>query len=343
MAKFLIFYAIPALITFFLTDFLTKKLQDFFKRNNIVAIDFHKKKKPILPSAGGVPVAFGIVAGLLTFIGLKTFLEGIEEFTLHLLAALSSILLVTFVGFFDDLNVRKKTVRTKKGFKDIRIGLPQWLKPLLTLPAAIPLMVIKAGTSTMTIPFLGSIDFGIFYPLVLIPLGVVGASNLINLLGGFNGVEAGMGIVYTLTLAIIAILMKNQIFILFLITAIALLAFIRYNWYPAKILPGDSLTYLLGIIVANGVILGNMERVGIMVLSPFILEFFLKARSKFKASCLGKLRKDGTLKPPYGKKIYSLTHLVMNVGRFKEKDVTRILILLEVFVSILTLLIFSKF
>ncbi len=116
---------------------------------------------------------------------------------------------------------------------------------------------------------------------------------------------------------------------MFLTAFAALAGFIRYNWYPAKILPGDSLTYLLGSMVAAGVIVGNMERSGILVMSPFIIEFFLKLRVKFKATCLGKLREDGKLDPPYGRKIYSWTHFLMNLRSMTEKQVTIALILIQ--------------
>jgi len=67
-------------------------------------------------------------------------------------------------------------------------------------------MVISAGETTMAIPLIGKVHFGIFYPLLLIPIGMAGASNAINLLAGFNGLEAGMGIVYFLGLGIFALL-----------------------------------------------------------------------------------------------------------------------------------------
>ena len=159
---------------------------------------------------------------------------------------------------------------------DIRLGLPQWLKPLLTLPAAIPLMVISAGETTMGIPFIGAVNFGPLYPLVLIPIGVVGASNAVNLLGGFNGSEAGMGIVYMLALGIYGFLNGSVGSVIFLISAASLLGFIKYNWFPAKILPGDSLTYLLGSLVAAGAIVGNMEKAALIALTPFIIEFFFR-------------------------------------------------------------------
>jgi UDP-N-acetylglucosamine--dolichyl-phosphate N-acetylglucosaminephosphotransferase len=123
-----------------------------------------------------------------------------------------------------------------------------------------------------------------------------------------------------------------------LISFASLLGFIKYNWYPARILPGDSLTYLLGSIVASGVIVGNMEKVGVIVLLPFIIEFFLKARARFKASCLGKLRKDGKLNPPYGKRIYSITHIIMNLRPLTEMQVTIIMILIVALFSLIPFL-----
>lgn len=329
---------ISSILAFVITFLSTPILIKFFRNVGIVGLDLHKKDKPRLPTSGGIAVATGVLAGLLSYVGIQTFIYGLQQQAIYFLAVISSVLIVTFVGLLDDLNVTKRKVKIK-GREDIRIGLPQWIKPLLTLPAAIPLMVIMAGHSKMVIPFIGDVDFGILYPLILIPIGVVGASNAVNLLGGFNGVEAGMGIVYMFSLGIYALIHQNLAAVIFLTSFASLLGFVYYNWYPAKILPGDSLTYLLGSLVASGVIIGNMERAGIIVLIPFIVEFFLKARAQFKASSLGRLRKDGRLEPPYGRKIYSLTHLVMNIKKLKEKDVTLILILIEGLFSVLIFLI----
>ncbi|MCS7139823.1 MAG: hypothetical protein N3F04_06270 [Candidatus Nezhaarchaeota archaeon] len=318
---------IASLISFVVTLFITPYLMRFLYLAGVVGLDLQKKDRPKLPTSGGICVAFGVLAGLLSYVGIKTFVYGLQIQAINLLAVISSILMVMFVGLLDDLNVGERAIKTKEG-EDIRIGLPQWIKPLITLPAAIPLMVIMAGHTTMSIPFIGEVDFGIFYPLILIPIGVVGASNAVNLLGGFNGMEAGMGIVYMLSLGIYALIKQNVAAVIFLTSFASLLGFVRYNWYPAKILPGDSLTYLLGSLVAAGVIVGNMEKVGIIVLTPFIIEFFLKARSKFKASCLGKLREDGRLDPPYGRKIYSLTHIMLQL-RPTEKQVVLAMIILE--------------
>ena len=316
---------------------------NFLYLAGIVGLDLQKKNRPKLPTSGGICVAFGILSGLLSYIGLHTFVPDSEINVIPLLAVTSSILIVMFVGLLDDLNVKSKEVKTKEGY-DVRVGFPQWLKPLLTLPAAIPLMAISAGETSMAIPFIGRVHFGIFFPLLFIPIGMVGASNAVNLLAGFNGLEAGMGIVYFLGLGMFS-LQHNGAgsdvgngSVVFLAAFAALVGFIRYNWHPAKILPGDSLTYLLGSMVAAGVIVGNMERSGILVMSPFIIEFVLKLRVKFKATCLGKLREDGKLDPPYGRRIYSWTHFLMNLGSMTEKQITIILILIQLGFTIIMFL-----
>jgi len=315
--------------------FLTRNLIPFFQRNNIIALDLHKKDRPKIANSGGIPVSLSLMIGLMFFIAVQTFVLGITEQMVYLFASILTILLITIIGFFDDLN-RNELVTGKR---IIRMGLKQWEKPLLTIPAAIPLMVVSAGVTTMVLPLIGPVNFGIIYPLFLIPLGVVATANVINLLGGFNGSEAGMGIVYCLFLGLHAFLNGEMVSAtIFLSTTGALIGFLIFNWYPAKILSGDSLTYCLGAVVASGVIVGNMERTGIIILIPFMIEFLLKLRSKFKASCLGKLRKDGKLDPPYGNKIYSWTHIIMNLGKLTEKKVTIILILIQIVFGLLLFL-----
>jgi UDP-N-acetylglucosamine--dolichyl-phosphate N-acetylglucosaminephosphotransferase len=327
------------IISFFISGLtslvLTKSLIPFFEKNNIIALDLHKKKKPRIANSGGVSVSLSLIVGLMFFVAVQTFIFRITEQIVYLFAAVLTIVLITIIGFFDDLN-RSDVVR---GEKEIRSGLGKWQKPVFTIPAAIPLMAVSAGVTSMSIPLLGPVNFGILYPLLIIPLGVVGTANAVNLLGGFNGSEAGMGVIYCSSLGLYALL-NNEVIpaIIFFSTVGALIGFLRYNWFPARILSGDSLTYCLGAVVAAGVILGNMERAGIITMTPFIIEFLLKLRSKLKASCLGKLRNDGKLDPPYGKKIYSWTHIILNLGKLTEKQVTIILIFMQIIFSLLPFL-----
>lgn len=325
-------------VALFCSLFFTRQIIRYFKRNNIIAIDVQKKDKPRVANSGGVPVFFAMSLGVMVYVAVQTFTgSGTSQQTVFLFASLLTIFFITIVGFFDDLNNREVV----EGKAEIRSGLRQWQKPLLTLPAAIPLMVVKAGYTTMVLPFLGSVDFGLFYPLLLVPLGVTFAANAVNLLGGFNGSEAGMGIVYFGALGIFA-LMHQQLAaaVLFFSMAGALLGFLRYNWPPARILSGDSIQYAMGATVAAGAIIGNMERAGVFMMLIFIIEFFFKLRARLRAHCMGKLRPDGKLDPPYGKKIYSWAHIVMNIRPMTEVQVTLMLILLQIILSIFLFVIF---
>jgi UDP-N-acetylglucosamine--dolichyl-phosphate N-acetylglucosaminephosphotransferase len=195
-------------------------------------------------------------------------------------------------------------------------------------------MAVNVGVTNMVLPFIGRVELGLFYPLVLVPLAVLCCSNATNFFAGFNGLEAGMGLVLQVSLGVFA-LINNKLpaTVIALVFAVALASFLRYNWYPAKVFPGD-LNYTIGAVVACVTILGNMEKFAILCFSPWILEALLKALSRFKAENYGVLQSDGTVKPREAN-IRSLTHLVMRLGRFTEKQVTTILIALEVIVCTL--------
>ena len=242
----------------------------------------------------------------------------------------SILLVITFVGFFDDLLIRKD--------KESSSGLRQWQKPLLTLIAAVPLIVISAGNTSMGIPFYRIVDFGLLYPLLILPLGFVFSANMVNLLAGYNGLETGMGVIYTGMLGLYAYVNGSYAASLIaLVTCAALIGFYIYNKYPARVFPGDSLTYLLGGAIAVIGIIGDIERAALIAGIPFIIEFFLKMRSNFKAQTYGYYY-EGRVKTDY-KKIYSLPHIFTNTGKFTERQVVYIMMLIElVFCSVIWLI-----
>jgi UDP-N-acetylglucosamine--dolichyl-phosphate N-acetylglucosaminephosphotransferase len=91
-------------------------------------------------------------------------------------------------------------------------------------------MAIKAGDTTIGIPFVGQTDIGIIYSLVLVPIGVTVAANGVNILAGFNGLEAGMGMAGMAALAIIAFRLGETTAFAILLAALGtLLATLRYN------------------------------------------------------------------------------------------------------------------
>src|SRR3989338_3107292 len=172
---------IYGIISFLATLFVTPWLIRYLRRIGLNVKDQNKENKPFVPISGGLAVLFGVMAGLLVFIFYRTFFSTnniglvINERNLMLIfAAMIYLLIITLIGFLDDLVIDKN--------KESSAGLRQWQKPILTLTAAIPLMAINAGTTEIALPLLGTIDIGIIYPLILIPIGVIGASNMVNML-----------------------------------------------------------------------------------------------------------------------------------------------------------------
>jgi UDP-N-acetylglucosamine--dolichyl-phosphate N-acetylglucosaminephosphotransferase len=328
---------IPFLISLIATFISIPYFEKFFARIQVVATDMQKYKKPVIPIAGGIPVFFGFTVGILSYIALNTFILKNNIELLYLFAAMLTSSIIAMIGFFDDINVRSKRTYIGSGAVDFKVGLKQWQKAFLPLIAAIPLAVVYAGITIIAIPLLGAVNFGILFPIILIPLAVILVSNATNMLAGINGLEAGSTSVALMALGLFTLNSSPIASVIAFTGAASLLAFLKFNWTPASMLPGDSLTYFSGALIVSVVIVGGVERFGIVIFFPWIIEAFLKLRGKFKVRSYGDLQKDGTIKAPY-EKIYSLTHVVMKIPewfkikRFTEKQIALILIGFEVLI-----------
>jgi len=256
-----------------------------------------------------------------TFLGYSLSLDDI-------MAAMLTMAIIALIGIFDDLFDMRKDV-----------------KALLPMVAALPLVALAAaGSTTVSLPFMGSFDFGIFYIIVLIPLGVTVAANLTNMLAGFNGMEAGMGSVIFACVALLAV--ANGSTEMGLISAAmlgALLAFLRFNWYPAKVFIGDIGTLLIGGALAVAVIVGNLESAGAILVIPYLADFVIKACNRFPSTgWWGECGKDGKLRTPGGK-VRGLCQLVMKVsGGISERGLVLLFIGAEVLFALLAILLYGK-
>jgi len=317
------------ILAFVVTFFMTKRWIPVAKRIGLVGRDMNKPDKPPVAEMGGIALVSGILAGLLYYIGLNTFYLGQNVFNLYLLATLTTVLIITFIGLIDDM----------LGWK---IGLSQWQKPLLTIPAALPMMVVNAGHSAISLPIFGTVNLGILYPLIFIPIGVIGASNGFNMLAGYNGLEAGMGIVILLAMSLLTYFTgASWVAMIGFVTVAALVAFMYFNWYPTKIFPGNAFTYMIGAIIACMAILGNVEKFAIVAFVPYYIDFILPIRSRFKTEAFAKVNDDGSLESPYPK-IYDVTHLMIVIikkvkGKVYERDVTLSVIFFEVILVLIGL------
>ena len=86
-------------------------------------------------------------------------------------------------------------------------------------------------------------------------------------------------------------------------------------------------------------IISNLKLEGAILLSPMILEFFLKLRSRFSAQCFAK-ELEGEILVHRGK-IESLTHIVMYFFKVNEKRLVHIFWFFQLILSFCVLIIFQ--
>lgn len=363
--KFLILSSLLGFLTVLIGVPAAKK---YLMSSGIYGIDQQKADRPKLPTSGGLVVLFGFIVAVTSFIGSNQ-LFGTTSINLALvLAALNSVTIIALIGLIDDIHIDlQKLVREhveeevqieletdtthfverfvlrfsedKNDSMIHRTGLSQIPKMLFVLPAALPLIAVGAGSWEMTLPLIGIVNWGLLYPLVLLPLGLLFVSNVVNMLAGMNGLSTAMSLVASLGLAIFALANgRIEAALIALSASSCLAAFLWYNSYPASILPGDSLTYLAGAALFASMVIGNIEKFGAFIFAPWYVEFLLSARSGFNAHSWGTLKQNGELEPQHDKN-YSLTIPLMKRG-FTERQITLILVSVEVLVVALGLVLF---
>ncbi len=323
------------IISFILTALILPKWIKKCRRVGLLWEDmnkFNRVKK--VAASGGIVVVMSFILGVLSYIAIRTFILNGNGTNLHIFALLGVILILALIGITDDL------LGWQHG------GLSAKFRLFLAFMAAIPLVVINAGVSNMDIPFFGVISFGVLYPLFIVPVGIAGATYTYNFLAGFNGLEAGQGIIILTFLSFVAYINKAPWLALVGLCMVAsLIVFYFYNKYPAKVFPGDILTYSIGALIACMAILGNFERIAVFVFIPYIIETILKLRGRLKKYSFGVPQKDGSLEMPYNK-IYGLTHLsLLILKKFKkkvyERDVTHLIFIFQIIICLSALIIFK--
>jgi len=267
----------------------------------LVGKDLNKAHGPLVPEMGGIGVILGFYVGVAI---LTAFIVPVASSALFF-AALSACLGAGVVGLIDDMfRLRKRS------------------KAVLPFVLALPLgAIVYAGRSTMLL----GVDIGVLMALA-VPLGVTSASNAANMLEGFNGLGAGLGVIMTATLIVVSLLRgaEGGLFLLFPLLG-ALIAFLCFNRYPASVFPGDSMTLFTGATIACAAIISlpSLKALGALLFIPMMIEFVLKFRGHFQAENYGEIGPDGRLE--WKGPVQSLAHAIMRWKRLREWEIVLIL------------------
>jgi len=326
---------LPIIVSFFLTLFLMPIWIRKAKQIKLVWDDMNKISGQKVAGSGGAMVLFGFIIGIMLLIAYRVFVMQTQEYLIEIFATLVVIILVSGTGIVDDL------LGWRKG------GLSRRSRIILIAFSAIPLMAINAGKSRVALPILGTTELGIIYPLLFIPIGIIGATTTFNFLAGYNGQEAGQGILILTALSFVAFFTGNSwISVICLCMVASLFAFLLFNFYPAEVFPGNAMTYATGALIASVAIIGNFERIAVFFFIPYIIETALKLKGKLVKQSFGQPTKKGTLKLRYPN-FYSLNHLaihILNKTKFKatEKRVVCLIWAFQILIILAGFIIFRE-
>ena len=197
-------------------------------------VDNRKQQRDPVPRIGGLGIFLGIFASLFFLLINKNLNLALGNLEILLLLSIGFFL----IGFIDDLlNISpwprliiQISLSSIAWFQNIRIE-------------SIDLSYLNIGSDFILLPTLFSYIFTIVW--------IVGLTNAINWIDGLDGLAIGVCLIGVTGLIIINFKLK-QFDTLFILLPLAgsCVSFLKFNFYPARVLMGDGGSYLLGFLLA---------------------------------------------------------------------------------------------
>jgi UDP-GlcNAc:undecaprenyl-phosphate/decaprenyl-phosphate GlcNAc-1-phosphate transferase len=265
-------HSVPAIIVVFLLAgvialLLTPLIRRTVRRYGIVdRPDARRVNTRPIPRAGGLAIAVGFLVVAVPFTILNETFHWVPT-PLNitggdLIALFAGGAVAAGIGLLDDLY-------------DLRARWQLLGQVLLALAAAL----LGIGVSVVNNPFGdGVIRFLPSFSIGFTVFWIVGMINSINWIDGLDGLSTGVALIATVTLGILSLstqVSQPLIAVLCFALAGALLGFLRWNFFPAKIFSGTTGVQFVGYTLAVLSILGSAKvAVALLVLGVPIIDTF---------------------------------------------------------------------
>jgi UDP-N-acetylglucosamine--dolichyl-phosphate N-acetylglucosaminephosphotransferase len=238
------------------------------------APDLHKPNKPLVPN--GLGIFYVLISVVYLFLLYSLNIVKVSNGVSPPLTLAVCILFGGFMGLMDDW-----------------IDLKWRYKAFLPLIASIPLAAFAYHNplvrTYMAIPLVGTINFGVWYYLVIIPLLVTIVTNTVNQLGGLNGLETVCPAI--IMIGLMAMSPSNGLLLYVPVAAWLILAALNFE---GKIFVGNTGSFAIGMTLASFGIMSDLKLDMIVCVLPYIfnsalilLTFFI-FRAKAAVSFDGK-------------------------------------------------------
>lgn len=220
-------YIEVGVIAFIVSYILTPYMAHVGKKQNMVDVPGHRKiHEEAIPNLGGIVIFFGFLLSLLFVIQI----EG------QFRALLIGGVIILLLGVIDDI----ANLSPKHKFV------------IQMLPALIVIIYNSDLINNFIVNQLKSLDLlgYLLYPILI--FWIVGVTNSINIIDGLDGLACGVSFIALVTFLILGLRQNLEALNLISIAlAGSLLAFLRFNFYPAKIFLGDSGSTFAGFMLAS--------------------------------------------------------------------------------------------
>lgn len=245
------------LLAFGLTLLITPLVRKWaFKWGALDRPNQRKVHQKVMPRLGGLAIFISFMVAVLAT----------REITLQLAGFLTGGFLIIVLGFLDDTRGVSPRVKLAGQIVAACAVIPFGLEVnFLTNPLAEDPLLLGILSIPVTV------------------LWIVSVTNAVNLIDGLDGLAGGISFIASLTLAAVVWIemtraeaggspAQMEAVVLALILAAAVLGFLRYNFYPAKIFLGDTGSMFLGFSVAVLSIMGLAKSVTfISVIIPVVI------------------------------------------------------------------------
>jgi UDP-N-acetylglucosamine--dolichyl-phosphate N-acetylglucosaminephosphotransferase len=234
--------------------------------------DQHKIGNP------SVPNGLGVIYVLFTTIYLfLVYFSGISPSSNGVSAPLTLAVCILFGGFM--------------GLLDDWMDLKWRYKAFMPLIAALPLIYLARADELRTaisLPLIGTIQFGNWYYFLIIPLIVMIVTNTINMLGGLNGLETVCP-----AIIIIALMSLSQSYLILMLGPLLLwLALATLN-VEGKIFVGNAGSFAIGMTIASFAVITDLKLSLLISILPYIFNSSLILLTIFFARKRAKVTFDG--------------------------------------------------
>jgi UDP-GlcNAc:undecaprenyl-phosphate GlcNAc-1-phosphate transferase len=312
---FLMIFAAAALVTLLTTPWVIR----FARRIN--AIDYPDNRRintRPTPRLGGIALYLGLHAGLACFLlidfvlGDKGFLQQLNG-NISYLGVLAAIAVMFATGLFDDL---------------LDVGV--YIKVIGQVIAAIIAYASGLAFAYFTNPITGQIvELGwLACPITIFYL--VAFANIINLIDGLDGLAAGIVAISAMALFVLSLNARGAEASVMAIALIGVcLAFLCFNFYPAKVFMGDSGSLLIGFTLGIISLFGVMRAPALTALLIPVIIAGIPVVDTFSAI----IRRMRSRRSPVSADVEHMHHRLIAIG-FNQRSTVLIMYALSALLAI---------